>query len=66
MNRKLLIPFELAKSKVVPIVRGVYDVPERFVVDKHGVIGNKHSGPVDAAAVNPRILPLVRQPQRAS
>ena len=42
---------------------GVYGVPETFVVDKHGVIRYKHIGPVDAAAVKNKILPLVRQLQ---
>jgi len=42
---------------------GVYGVPETFVVDKQGVIRYKHIGPVDAAAVKDKILPLVRQLQ---
>lgn len=42
---------------------GVYGVPETFVVDKRGVIRYKHIGPVDAAAVQNKILPLVRQLQ---
>jgi cytochrome c biogenesis protein CcmG/thiol:disulfide interchange protein DsbE len=42
---------------------GVYGVPETFVVDKQGVIRYKHIGPVDAAAVKNKILPLVRQLQ---
>ena len=42
---------------------GVYGVPETFVVDKRGVIRYKHIGPVDAAAVEKKILPLVRQLQ---
>jgi cytochrome c biogenesis protein CcmG, thiol:disulfide interchange protein DsbE len=42
---------------------GVYGVPETFIVDKQGVIRYKHIGPVDAAAVKNKILPLVRQLQ---
>jgi cytochrome c biogenesis protein CcmG/thiol:disulfide interchange protein DsbE len=45
---------------------GVYGVPETFVVDKAGVIRHKHIGPVDAAALEKKILPLVRELQRAS
>ena len=45
---------------------GVYGVPETFVVDKAGVIRHKHIGPVDAAALESRIMPLVRELQRAS
>ena len=40
---------------------GVYGVPETFVVDKAGVIRYKHIGPVDAAAIERKILPLVRE-----
>jgi cytochrome c biogenesis protein CcmG/thiol:disulfide interchange protein DsbE len=44
---------------------GVYGVPETFVVDKSGVIRHKHIGPVDAAALEKKILPLVRELQRS-
>ena len=44
---------------------GVYGVPETFVVDKAGVIRHKHIGPVDAAALEKTILPLVRELQRS-
>jgi cytochrome c biogenesis protein CcmG/thiol:disulfide interchange protein DsbE len=40
---------------------GVYGVPETFVVDKAGVIRYKHIGPVDAVALERKILPLVRE-----
>jgi len=43
---------------------GVYGVPETFVVDKAGVIRYKHIGPVDAAALERKILPLVRELQK--
>ena len=45
---------------------GVYGVPETFVVDKAGVIRYKHIGPVDVAALEKKIMPLVRELQRAS
>ena len=44
---------------------GVYGVPETFVVDKAGVIRYKHIGPVDAAAIEKKILPLVRELQKS-
>ncbi len=44
---------------------GVYGVPETFVVDKAGVIRYKHIGPVDAAAIEKKILPLVRELQQS-
>ncbi len=44
---------------------GVYGVPETFVVDKAGVIRYKHIGPVDAAAIERKILPLVRELQKS-
>jgi cytochrome c biogenesis protein CcmG, thiol:disulfide interchange protein DsbE len=44
---------------------GVYGVPETFVIDKAGVIRYKHIGPVDAAAIEKKILPLVRELQKS-
>ena len=44
---------------------GVYGVPETFVVDKVGVIRYKHIGPVDATAIERKILPLVRELQKS-
>ena len=44
---------------------GVYGVPETFVVDKSGFIRHKHIGPIDAAALEKKILPLVRELQRS-
>jgi cytochrome c biogenesis protein CcmG, thiol:disulfide interchange protein DsbE len=44
---------------------GVYGVPETFVVDKAGLIRYKHIGPVDAAAIEKKILPLVRELQKS-
>ena len=44
---------------------GVYGVPETFVVDKAGVIRYKHIGPVDATAIETKILPLVRELQKS-
>jgi cytochrome c biogenesis protein CcmG/thiol:disulfide interchange protein DsbE len=44
---------------------GVYGVPETFVVDKNGVIRYKHIGPVTAEALEKKIIPLVRELQKA-
>jgi len=44
---------------------GVYGVPETFVIDKAGVIRYKHIGPVDTAALENKILPLVRELQKS-
>ncbi|MDP3877807.1 MAG: DsbE family thiol:disulfide interchange protein [Methylobacter sp.] len=42
---------------------GVYGVPETFVVDKHGVIRYKHTGPVTAEDVPQIFLPLIAKLQ---
>jgi len=44
---------------------GVYGVPETFVVDKNGVIRYKQIGPITAEALEKKILPLVRDLQKA-
>ncbi len=44
---------------------GVYGVPETFVVDKEGVIRYKQIGPITTEALQQKILPLVRQLQKA-
>jgi cytochrome c biogenesis protein CcmG/thiol:disulfide interchange protein DsbE len=45
---------------------GVYGVPETFVIDKQGTIRYKQIGPVTAEALQQKIIPLVRDLQRAS
>ena len=40
---------------------GVYGVPETFIVDKNGIIRHKHTGPVDDAAVNDALIPLIQK-----
>jgi len=47
----------------VGIDYGVYGVPETFVIDKKGVIRHKHIGPVNAEAMEKKIVPLVRELQ---
>lgn len=47
----------------IAIDYGVYGVPETFVIDKQGVIRYKHIGPVDEAAMQKKIVPLVRELQ---
>ncbi|MDQ6621339.1 MAG: DsbE family thiol:disulfide interchange protein [Pseudomonadota bacterium] len=44
---------------------GVYGVPETFVIDKQGTIRYKHIGPITAAALEQKILPLVRELQKS-
>ena len=50
----------------VGIDYGVYGVPETFVIDKHGTIRYKQIGPITSAALEQKILPLVRELQKAS
>jgi cytochrome c biogenesis protein CcmG/thiol:disulfide interchange protein DsbE len=40
---------------------GVYGVPETFVIDKGGIIRFKHVGPLTAAVVQTRIVPLLKE-----
>lgn len=40
---------------------GVYGVPETFVIDKHGVIRYKHTGPVTSEDVERVFLPMIKQ-----
>ena len=44
---------------------GVYGVPETFVIDKLGMIRYKHIGPVSAAALQEKVIPLVRELQKS-
>ena len=44
---------------------GVYGVPETFVVDKAGIIRYKHIGPLSAPDLQQKIIPLVRELQKA-
>ncbi|MBS3964577.1 MAG: DsbE family thiol:disulfide interchange protein [Methylomonas sp.] len=45
----------------VGIDYGVYGVPETFVIDKHGTVRYKHTGPVTPVDVDRILLPLLRQ-----
>jgi cytochrome c biogenesis protein CcmG/thiol:disulfide interchange protein DsbE len=49
----------------VGIDYGVYGVPETFVIDKQGVIRMKHIGPVTTEVVNDKLLPLIKELNRA-
>ncbi len=49
----------------VGIDYGVYGVPETFVIDKLGVIRMKHIGPVSTEDINSKILPLIKELNRA-
>jgi cytochrome c biogenesis protein CcmG/thiol:disulfide interchange protein DsbE len=49
----------------VGIDYGVYGVPETFVIDKNGTIRYKQIGPITPEALEKKILPLVRELQKA-
>ncbi len=49
----------------VGIDYGVYGVPETFVIDKRGVIRMKHIGPVTPEVIVEKLLPLIKELQRA-
>jgi cytochrome c biogenesis protein CcmG, thiol:disulfide interchange protein DsbE len=49
----------------VGIDYGVYGVPETFVIDKHGVIRMKHVGPVTPEVITEKLLPLIKELNRA-
>lgn len=44
---------------------GVYGVPETFVIDKAGVIRLKHVGPLTPQVINEKLLPLIKELNRA-
>lgn len=44
---------------------GVYGVPETFVIDRAGVIRYKHLGPLTERDIRDKILPLIRELNRA-
>lgn len=40
---------------------GVYGVPETFIMDRHGVVRFKHTGPLTPEVLKTQIEPLLRQ-----
>ncbi len=44
---------------------GVYGVPETFVIDKKGVIRMKYTGPITPEAISQKLLPLIKELNRA-
>jgi len=44
---------------------GVYGVPETFVIDKAGVIRYKQIGPLTAEVITEKLLPLIKELNRA-
>ncbi len=53
-------------SGKVGVDYGVYGAPETYLIDKAGVIRFKHVGALNAAIVDGKLLPLVRQLQGQS
>jgi len=49
----------------VGIDYGVYGVPETFVIDKRGVIRYKHIGPVTPEVLSDKLIPLIKELNRA-
>lgn len=43
---------------------GVYGAPETFVIDREGIIRDKHIGPLTQAVIEQRIAPLVARLQK--
>ncbi len=43
---------------------GVYGLPETFIIDGTGRIVDKHIGPIDAKAIQTRLLPLIKKLQK--
>jgi cytochrome c biogenesis protein CcmG/thiol:disulfide interchange protein DsbE len=49
----------------VGIDYGVYGVPETFVIDKQGIVRHKHVGPLTAKIIKDKLLPLIKELNRA-
>ncbi|HSY28402.1 MAG TPA: DsbE family thiol:disulfide interchange protein [Burkholderiaceae bacterium] len=65
---KLGDPYQLSAFDAdgrVGIDYGVYGVPETFVIDKHGVIRYKQIGPVTPEVISEKLLPLIKELNRA-
>ena len=45
----------------VGIEWGVYATPETFVIDRHGVVRHKHTGPIRPATLEQELMPLIAQ-----
>ena len=61
-------PYKLSAFDVdgkVGIDYGVYGVPETFVIDKHGVIRMKHIGALTQKVIDEKLLPLIKELNRA-
>ena len=62
-NPYLMSAFDLDGR--IGIDYGVYGVPETFVIDKQGVIRLKHVGPVTQEVITEKLLPLIKELNRA-
>ena len=57
-------PYQLSAFDVdgrVGIDYGVYGVPETFVIDKHGVIRDKHIGAITPEVLTKKLLPKIKE-----
>ncbi len=60
-------PYRLSVSDIdgrVAIDWGVYGAPETFIIDKAGIVREKHTGPIDAKVMNEKLLPIIRDLQK--
>jgi cytochrome c biogenesis protein CcmG/thiol:disulfide interchange protein DsbE len=63
---KLGNPYQISVADVegkAAIDWGVYGAPETFVIDKNGVVQDKHIGPLTPDALSQRLIPLIRKLQ---
>ena len=62
--RKFGDPYKMSVSDLdgrTAIDFGVYGAPETFIIDAAGLIRFKHTGPIDAAVLRDKLLPVIRE-----
>jgi cytochrome c biogenesis protein CcmG/thiol:disulfide interchange protein DsbE len=61
-------PYQVSVSDLegrVAIDYGVYGAPETFIIDKAGMIRLKHTGPITEELVRDKLVPLIRELNKA-
>ena len=61
-------PYQLSVSDLegrVAIDFGVYGAPETFVIDKAGMIRHKHTGPISEEMMRDKLVPMIRELNKA-